>query len=790
MEVFLKLHRTGVSPDGSTLSGAVKVCGCLPDAGLGRQAHSIAVRLGMAADVIVGSSFVDMYMKCDCVEGARRVFDEMPVRNVVSWTSLLVGYNRNGSPDVAMSIFSDMRRDFVEPNQFTFASVLAAAAAEGDADSGSQLHGLVIKWGHKSAVSVCNSLINMYSKSGYVREAKKIFENMESGNFVTWNGMINGFVLNGYDLEGLELFRLMALARVSLTLPIFITLVKICSNLKALNLAREIHCCVIKNGLELDTNMRMAIIAAYCKCGHTRNAFHLFSKLSGYQNVVTWTVLICGHIQSGQLERAAELFCEMKRVSVWPNNFTYSAILTAFPSVSPSGIHGQVIKTGYQNSLLVGTALMVAYAKNGSTHEASRIFRLLDEKDIVAWSAMLTGYAQVGDFEGAVKLYKSMAKQRVWPNEFTFSGVINACCSPTAAVEQGKQLHASSIKHGFSNAICVGSALVTMYAKRGSIESAHEVFKRLQERDLVSWNSMITGYAQHGYGKKALEIFHAMEGEGIKMDEVTFVGVICACTHAGLVEEGRKYFNSMMLDCQISPSMELYACMVDLYGRAGRLEEAMDLIRGMPFSAGPTVWRTLLSACRVHSNVELGKIAAGHLMSMEPHDSAAYVLLSNIYAAAGNWEAKKRVRKLMEERNVKKETGCSWIELKEKIHSFMAADKSHPLSELIYQKIEGLKIQLKMAGHIPDTTFVLHDVDEERKEDILWKHSERLAIAFGLLATPNGAPLQIVKNLRVCGDCHAVIKVISKIESRVIVVRDPSRFHHFKGGSCSCDDYW
>lgn len=290
--------------------------------------------------------------------------------------------------------------------------------------------------------------------------------------------------------------------------------------------------------------------------------------------------------------------------------------------------------------------------------------------------------------------------------------------------------------------------------------------------------------------KKALEIFEEMRSQNLVMDGITFIGVISACTHAGFVDEGKRYFDMMVTDHHITPTMEHYSCMVDLYSRAGMLAKAMDLINGMPFAAGATVWRTLLSACRVDLNIDLGKLAAEKLISLQPQDSAAYVLLSNIYAAAGNWQARAKVRKLMDERQVKKEAGYSWIEVKNKTYPFTAGDRSHSLSDHIYSKLEELGIRLKDAGYCPDTNYVLHDVEEEHKEAILSQHSERLAIAFGLIATPPGTPIQILKNLRVCGDCHTVIKLISMIEGRDIVVRDSNRFHHFSRGLCSCGDYW
>jgi pentatricopeptide repeat protein len=329
-----------------------------------------------------------------------------------------------------------------------------------------------------------------------------------------------------------------------------------------------------------------------------------------------------------------------------------------------------------------------------------------------------------------------------------------------------------------------------MYSKRGDIESAFEVFKRQRERDLVSWNSIISGYAQHGYGRKALEVFEEMQRQNLEMDGVTFIGVISACTHTGLANEGQRYFDIMVKDHHIEPRMEHYSCMVDLYGRAGMLVKAMEIINEMPFPASANVWRTLLAASCIHRNLEVGKLAADKLISLQPQNPASYVLLTNMYASVGNWKERAKVRKLMEEKKVKKVAGYSWIEVKNKTYTFLAGDVSHPLSNQIYAKLEELSCQLKGAGYQPDTSYVFQDVDEEHKEAILSQHSERLAIAFGLIGTPPGTPLQIVKNLRVCGDCHSVIKLISILEGRDIVVRDSNRFHHFKGGLCSCGDYW
>lgn len=790
LNLFVGIRRLGLLVDGSTLSSVLKGCGCLFDQVAGRQVHCLCIKCGFLKDVSVATSLVDMYMKTDDSGDGSKVFDEMGDRNVVSWTSLLAGFAQNGLIDQALGLFSQMHVEGVKPNPFTLAAILGALADHGMVENGVQVHGFVIKSGLESSMFVCNSLISMYSKSGMVKDSRAVFDSMENRNAVTWNSMVAGCVKNGLDLEAFKLFYRMRLEGEILTQMIFSTLIKLCANVKELGFARQLHCRVLKSGFGLDENIRTALMVVYNKCAEMDDAFKMFSLMEGVQSVVTWTAMISGFLQNGVADQAVHLFCQMSRVGVRPNHYTYSTILMAQSSISIFQVHAQVIKANYEKSLTVGTALLDAYVKIGNVEEAVKVFELIDEKDIVAWSAMLAGYAQIGETEGSVKMFLQIVREGFMPNEFTFSSVIHACAAPTAAVEQGKHFHALSIKSRLNNALCVSSALITMYAKRGNIESANEVFKRQGERDLVSWNSIISGFAQHGQGKKALELFANMQRQQLEMDGITFIGVISACTHAGLVDEGQRYFNLMVDDHNICPTMEHFSCMVDLYSRAGMLEKAMDIINGMPFPASATVWRTLLAACRVHRNLKLGKLAAERLIFLKPQDSAAYVLLSNIYAAAGNWQERAKVRKLMEERKVKKEAGYSWIEVKNKTYSFLAGDVSHPWAMFIYSKLEELNVRLRDMGYQADTSCVLHDVEEEHKVAILSQHSERLAIAFGLIGTSPGTPIQIVKNLRVCGDCHNVIKLISKIEQRDIIVRDSNRFHHFNGGLCSCGDYW
>ncbi|KAI4334257.1 hypothetical protein L6164_018968 [Bauhinia variegata] len=790
LNLFVGICRSGIPLDSLTMSCILKVCASSFDGRVGRQVHCRCMKSGFEKIVSVGTALVDMYMKNGAVRDGGKVFDEMDERNVVSWTSVIAGYSWNGFNDYALELFCKMQFEGHIPNQFTVSAIIGALANEGAVEIGIQIHALVIKRGFETNSSVCNPLISLYSKSGMLRDARVIFDSMQDKNPVSWNSMISGYVTNGLDLEAFEIFHNMRLGGVNLTQMTFAIVIKSCAKLKKLVFIRLLHCRALKIGYMTEQSIITALMVAYGKCREMDGAFNLFSLMHGGQNVVSWTAMISGYLQNGGTEQAVSLFSQMRREGVRPNDFTYSAILTAQHTSYISQIHAEVIKTNYEKLSSVGTALLDAYVKVGNVNDAVKVFQLIEAKDVIAWSAMLAGYAKAGETEEAAKIFLQLTKEGIKPNEYTFSSIINACAAPTASVEQGKQFHACAIKTRLNDALCVSSALVTMYAKRGNIESAYEVFKRQGERDLVSWNSMISGYAQHGHAKKALEIFDEMKKQNLEMDAITFIGVITACTHAGLVEDGQNYINMMVNDHHIRPTTELYSCMVDLYGRAGILAKAMDVINGMPFPPCATVWRTLLSACRVHRNIELGKLASEKLIALEPQDSTAYVLLSNMYAAAGNWQERTKVRKLMEKRKVKKEAGCSWIEVKNKTYSFLAGDLFHPFSDHIYSKLAELNIRLKDAGYQPDTNCVSHDVEDEHKEAILSQHSERLAIAFGLIATPPEVPIQIVKNLRVCGDCHNFIKLTSLIEERYIIARDSNRFHHFKDGLCSCGDYW
>jgi pentatricopeptide repeat protein len=382
-----------------------------------------------------------------------------------------------------------------------------------------------------------------------------------------------------------------------------------------------------------------------------------------------------------------------------------------------------------------------------------------------------------------------MQQEGVQPNCVTFVTVLNACAS-VIVLEEGRCVHHQIIQSALESDVFVGNSLLDMYGKCVSIEDAWKVFHKMPSRDVVTWNAMLGGCAMHGHGREALRHFEQMCDEGVQPDDITFVCVLSACSHAGLVDEGMCLYASMIRDYMIPAKLEHYTCMVDLLGRAGHLQEAENMIMAMPCKPQAAAWMALLGACRIHGNVGMAERVAKRILEMERENAAVYVLLSNIYAAAGNRHLCENVERQRKERGAKKQPGCTWIEVNNEVHTFVVQDQDHPQMIEIHAELQRLSGLMHNAGYVPCTELVLDDVEEEEKVSHLCHHSEKLAIAFGLINTAPGTPLRIRKNLRVCKDCHTSTKFISKIVRRAIMVRDANRFHHFEDGVCSCMDYW
>lgn len=568
-------------------------------------------------------------------------------------------------------------------------------------------------------------------------------------------------------------------------------LLKRCTQMGKLREGKMVHAHVLNSQFTDDLVIGNTILNMYAKCGSFEDARKVFDEMP-LKDMVTWTALITGYSQNDQAEEALVLFPQMLRRGLEPNQFTISSVLKASGNGTTDKrgrqLHAYCLKCGYDSDVYVGSSLVDMYARYGHMVDAWSIFDCLVTKNEVSWNALIAGHARRGETENALRLFCKMQREDFKATHFTYSSLCSACAS-TGSIEQGKWVHAHVIKSGGRLVAFVGNTLLDMYAKSGSIEDAKKVFDRLVKRDVVSWNSMLTGYAQHGLGKKTVQHFQEMMTSGVEPNDITFLSVLTACSHAGLLDEGQHYFE-LMNKYKVKPDVSHYVTMVDLLGRAGLLDRAQKFISEMPIEPTAAVWGALLGACRMHKNMELGAYAAERVFELDPHDSGPHILLYNMYASAGRWHEAVKVRKMMKESGVKKEPACSWVEIENSVHMFIANDDTHPQWEEIRKMWEKMSGKIREIGYVPDTSHVLLFVDQQEREVKLQYHSEKLALAFALLNTPPGSTIRIKKNIRVCGDCHSAIKYVSKVVAREIIVRDTNRFHHFREGSCSCGDYW
>ncbi|KAK7331406.1 hypothetical protein VNO77_25630 [Canavalia gladiata] len=571
-----------------------------------------------------------------------------------------------------------------------------------------------------------------------------------------------------------------------------IALLQLCASSK--HKLRQIHAFSIRHGVPLNNpdigkHLIFTIVSLSAPMSYAYNVFTMIHN----PNVFTWNTMIRGFAESETPTPALHFYRQMIVSCVEPDTHTYPFLLKAISKSlnvrEGEAIHSVTIRNGFESLVFVQNSLLHIYAACGDTESAYQMFELMNERDLVAWNSVINGFALNGRPNEALTLFREMSVEGVEPDGFTVVSLLSACAE-LGALELGRRVHVYVLKVGLRENSHVTNSLLDFYAKCGSIREAQQVFNEMNERNAISWTSLIVGLAVNGFGEEALELFKEMEGHGLMPSEITFVGVLYACSHCGMLDEGFDYFRRMKEECGIMPRIEHYGCMVDLLSRAGLVKQAYEYIQNMPLQPNAVIWRTLLGACTIHGHLGLGEIARSHLLKLEPKHSGDYVLLSNLYASGHRWSDVQVVRRSMLKDGVKKTPGYSLVELGNRVHEFTMGDRSHPQSKDVYALLEKITELLKLEGYVPHTANVLADIEEEEKEQALSYHSEKIAIAFMLLNTAPGTPIRVIKNLRVCADCHMAIKLISKIYDREIVIRDRSRFHHFRGGSCSCKDYW
>ncbi|XP_049403763.1 pentatricopeptide repeat-containing protein At1g59720, chloroplastic/mitochondrial [Solanum stenotomum] len=526
-------------------------------------------------------------------------------------------------------------------------------------------------------------------------------------------------------------------------------------------------------------------------------SFKLFGNLEN-PNSFIWNTLIRGCAHSNDRKGEAFLLFQRMVKSVEPDKHTFPFVLKGcaylFTLSEGKQAHGVAVKLGFDSDVYVNNSLIHFYSSCGCLKDARKVFDEMPERSLVSWNVMIDALVQSAEFENALRMFSEM--QKVFESDgYTMQSVLDACAG-LGALSLGIWAHAYILRKCESSVdfdLLVNNCLLNMYCKCGSVDIAAQVFERMSRRDLNSWNTMILGFAMHGEVEAAFRCFNQMVSKRVMPDSITFVGILSACNHRGLVDEGRSYFDKMVSEYKIRPVLEHYGCLVDLLARAGRIDKALDVVSNMPMKPDAAIWRSLLDGCcKKNADIEFSEEVARKIMESEGSDtSGVYVLLSRVYATANRWDEAGMIRKLMTDKGIRKDPGCSLIEINGVFHEFFAGDTSHLHTTEIYEFLDVIEKRLKAAGYVPDLSHA-STVDEldNGKRQSLKLHSERLAIAYGLLKLKPGTPLRIFKNLRICSDCHNVTKLISKVFDVEIIVRDRVRFHHFRNGSCTCQDYW
>ncbi|XP_057982054.1 pentatricopeptide repeat-containing protein At3g22690 [Malania oleifera] len=796
-----------------------------------KQLHGQVMKKGLIHDtstlsnLIAACTEMASYESSDYARKALELFmeDQETIGTVYLWNSLIRCYSFAGHGEEAVLTYLQMLAKGVTPDHFTFPFLLSACSKIAAFREGSQIHGSVIKRALDEDVFIENSLIHFYFECEEIAYGRKVFDRMRDKNVVSWTSLICGYARRGLPSEAVSLFFNMVATGFRPNSVTMVCVISACAKLQDLNLAERACTYIGESELKTNTLMVNALVDMYMKCGATDAATRLFDDYVN-RNLVLYNTILSNFVRQGLARRALDILDEMLRQGPQPDRVTILSAISASAQLGDFSFgkccHGYVLRNGLEAWDSICNAIIDMYMKCGKQEIACRVFDHMSNKTVVSWNSLVAGFIRNGDvqsaqetfnempendivswntiigalvqeslFEEAIEFFRAMLSKGMKPDRVTMVGVASAC-GYLGAFELAKWTYAYIERNEIHCDMLLGTALVDMFARCGDTKSAMRIFDKMLKRDVSAWTTAIGAMAMEGNGERAIELFNEMLKQGVKPDGVVFVGLLTACSHCGLVEEGMHFFKSMKEIHGIPSQIVHYGCMVDLLGRAGLIEEALNLIKGMPMEANDVIWGTLLAACQTHKSFEIAKYAAERMKKLGHERTGIQVLLSNIYASAGKWTDVASVRLHMKKKGVRKVPGSSSIEINGMVHEFTSGDESHPDMAHIAPMLHEMNCRFKDAGYAPDLMNVLLDVDEQEKEYLLSRHSEKLAVAFGLISTAKGMPIRVVKNLRMCSDCHSFAKLASKIYDREIVVRDNNRFHFFRQGLCSCGDYW
>lgn len=757
-----------------------------------RQLHFFMVLKGVDALACLRNHLIWLYSIRGRLQDTIQVFHKVSNPSVSTWQAIVSAYSLHGENAVALELFFEMQEKDIIPDSSAFLCALRACGSLRDTNQGRLIHEQTVHRGLEVDVVVGNALVDMYSKCGSMEEAHKLFQKLPKHNIESWNALIAGYAGHGHGAPAFELFKEMQREGFNPRRFMFSCILKLCGEIGALEHGRLIHDQVIRIGLHSDVVIGNNLLNMYARSGTLEEAHRVFEDLQN-RDLVSWGTLLRGYVRHGHGANALKLFERMQEEGTRPNKDAFLCVLNACASIGAisqgKSIHDQIINSKLDLDVDLGSTLVDMYAKCGDLKEACEVFNNLPFRSVVSWNAMIAGYANEDNGLLALELFQRMQHEGFEPNHITFLCTLKACGN-IGALGQVMYLHDLILRSLLESDLSVANALVDSYCKCGALEEARHVLDRMTVREVVSWGGMMAGYAQYADCRSVEECLEKMKQQGLKPDALIYTSALAACSHAGNIQEGKRYFRSMKEDHGIKPGIEHFNCMVGLLGHTGHMNEAKELLEAMPMQPDTTGWLTLLRACRTYGNMALGRECFDRVLAVDCNCTAAYLLMSSIYADACMWEDAKKIQSLRKDVGVWKKPGKAWIEINERVHEFIVGDKTHPQSDSVYAKLESLRGPMKEEGYIPQLGLVLEPWSAKDKEDALHGHSERLAIAFGILSTPEGTTIRIRKNLRVCNDCHTASKIISRIERRQIILRDAYRFHQFEYGICSCGDHF
>ncbi|XP_002973923.2 putative pentatricopeptide repeat-containing protein At3g13770, mitochondrial [Selaginella moellendorffii] len=798
--------------------------------------HSQAASSGYLSDIFLQSSLVDLYGKCGSMLDARLVFDRMQHRDVVSWNSLILGYVENGETHLVFDLLARLTEDFA-PNDTSFVAAIKACATlatthdgngrplKGEAlERGTSIHAQARDRGFEKDKFVTSTLIDMYAKCGALEDARRVLERARPRDSVPWTVLMLGYVDNGEERLALDLFAaIFGSSSAQTSSPAFVAALKACiglaarestdakvAKLESLEKCMEIHREAARCEVELDITLESTLVDAYSKCGSLLDARMVFDRMEAH-STVSWTVMLNGCTENGDEEMALDLFESLElQLQLEPNSVTFVAVLKACAAAAAKeagkeidddkfvklrsldkamAIHSRArakFGGGGELDLVVANTVVDLYAKCGSMASARGVFDATKLHSAASCASLVRGYAENNEGELALELFWRI-KERFLAVEggAGFVAALKACSS-LVDLRGCRAIHGEISRHGLL--IVVESCLVDAYGKCGSTIDARRCFEAVARRRLIDWNALMAAHSRQGDWRAVAELFHGMRDEELAPDAVSCLRVLTALSHAGMVELGHGFLGAMETKYGLRPGVEHYTCTVDMLARANRLDAAVAAVRGMPYEADTATWTAVMAACCRWKNAAVAEVAFGALRAIDPGDGAAFLLMANLYGSLGMWEEQSRIEELGRSCGAPRRSGRSWwIDDKTGIlHRFGAGDVGRG-GPAIAAKLAEMRGWM-MGG---DVGGIAHNIGEEDKRGfVLCSHSERIAMACALVSSPPGATIRIGKNLRVCGDCHAVSAVASRMERRRIVCRDARRFHVFEGGKCSCGDYW